>query len=70
MSSDPEVNWPLFDAVTDEFDSEDWQFLLSQEDILEVENIPILEDIPVTDLEDIGQNSADWLDFIKYFPTG
>ena len=67
MSSELDVDWNLFE---DEFDSEDWKCLLSQADLLEVEEIPILEDIPASDLEDIGQSHEDWLDFIKHFPSG
>jgi hypothetical protein len=72
MSSEPDVDWDMFESVNEDFDSEDWLFLLSQDELLEseiLEDTPILLDIPAAVLEDIGQNNEDWLDFLLHFPS-
>ena len=70
--SEPAVDWNIFESVTEDFESEDWLFLLTQEDLLGEEILddsPILQDNPSIVLEECGQNSSDWLEFISHFPS-
>lgn len=72
MSSDQEIDWHIFESATEDFESEDWLFLLTQEDLLEtedLENSAILNDIPSITLEECGQNSPDWLQFLSHFTS-
>ena len=69
MSSDLEVDLNIFDSVTENFESEDWLFLLTQDDLLESEPLQNIDIHPSIVLEECGQNSPDWLEFLNHFTS-